>query len=221
MRKLAAAFLVFVAILAAGYVLTRDTGAEAAFAEAEARVAAAIAEKQRVLRLDGLSALEEIPPQVAEIEGLMQLSLNGTRVSDIGVVAGIEGLEYLALRDTRVIELDPVAELEALTILDLGGSWVSDLEPLSGLPHLERLGIGRTQLRTLEPATRIQGLKWINLHGAHAIDGSRAHYEALEEAGVQVNNGRAFRDDWRPDWVYRSRVRLARARDSLGLGPGG
>ena len=221
MRKLAAAFLIFVAIVAAGSIWTRDTGADAAYAEAGALIEQAISRGDRVLRFDDLHALRDIPPRIAGLDGLIQLSLRNTGVSDIGDLAGLAKLQVLNLRGTRITDLGAVAGLPELEILDIGETWVADLSPLVSLPRLKRLDVGGTQLRTLEPATRMAELNWINLHGAYAIDGSQDHYEALKSAGVKVNNGRAMSENHRPDWIDRSKVRLQRAGARLGLAADG
>ncbi len=217
MRKLAAGFLIFVAIVTVGIWWTRDTGAGEAYAQAEAAVARAIAEDAAVLHLDMFPNLTELPPEIVELDHLIMLSLRGSKITNVEVLKGLTGLQILNLRGTRITDLSPVAGLQNLEILDVGETWVSDLSPLAGLSKLERLDVGDTQLRTLEPATRIKNLNWINLHGAYALDGSKDHYEALGGMDVAVNNGRAFREDYQPDWMYRSKVRLARVRARLGL----
>ena len=215
MRRIAAAFLIFVAIVAAGIVLTRDRGEGAAYIEAEARIARAAAERARVLSLQGIGALQEIPPSIADLDRLVQLSLRGTRVSDLAPLSGLTSLRILSLRDTRVFDLSPLESLPDLEILDLAGSWVWDLGPLSRMPSLERLDLGGTMIRSLEPAAQASRLEWINLHGGQARDGSGEHFESLLARDVAVNNGRAFRENRASTWLDRQNVRLSRLATRL------
>ncbi len=217
MRKISAAFLIFVAIVAAGGWWTRETGAGSAYAEAENRIAAAIAEDARVLHLNGLHDLHMIPVEISSLKNLVMLNLRGSRISDITDLVALPSLQILNLNGTQVTDLKGISGLLNLEILDVGDTWVSDLAPLVDLPKLKRLDVGGTQLRTLEPATRMGELTWINLHGTYALDGSKVHFDALKSMDVDVNNGRAIREDYRPDWIHRSKVRIDRALDRLGL----
>ena len=210
MRRIAAAFLIFVAIVAAGFVMTRDRGEDVAYAEAEARIAQGARERVRVLSLQGLDALEKIPPSISDLDRLAQLSLRGTRVSDLAPLAAVPSLRVLSLRDTRAGDLAPLEALSDLEILDLAGSWVWDLGSLSRMPSLERLDLGGTMILSLEPAVQAERLKWINLHGAQARDGSGEHFESLLTKGVALNNGRTFREDRASTWVGRQARRLGR-----------
>ncbi len=217
MRKILFAALLVAAIIFAGSLLIRDPAASEDYALAEARIVQAIAEDERVLMLNDLPALDRLPPEVAELHKLIQLNLNNTNVADIGPVAGLTALRHLNMRDTRVRDLSPITGLPELLIVDLDESWVADLSPLVTLPKLRRIGLGDTQILSLEPATRIRSLEWINLHGSYAVDGSRDHYETLHRNDVAVNNGRAYQQDYRPDWIFRSKVRFGRLLERLGL----
>ena len=114
------------------------------------------------------------------------------------------------MRNTLVEDVVPLAYLPNLDTLDVGESWVRDLTPLETAPVLRRLDLGTTWIASLEPLRAMPALGWVNLHGAFATDGSKGHYDALAAKGVTVNNGRAFREDYRPGFVFRQRVRLER-----------
>ena len=218
MRKLSAAFLIFVAIVAAGILFTRDTGQDAAYAEAEARIAEAIEQGTAVLKLDNIPGLQKLPPSILDVPNVIQLNLRNAQVMDIDMVGDMRGLKILSLRGNRVVDLSPLQSLEKLEILDIGETWVADLSPLVTLPSLKRLDVGDTQLRSLEPATRMATLTWINLHGAYALDGSKSYYDDLKSTGIEVNNGRAFRENYQPGWMQRYKVRFQRVKSRLGFG---
>ncbi|NNE82171.1 MAG: leucine-rich repeat domain-containing protein [Silicimonas sp.] len=220
MRRLLVALAIFVLILGAGVIWTANPGTDEAYAAAESRIDAAIAEEARILRLSDLSNLGHLPPRIAEMTDLIQLDLRGTLVSDVSVLSGLQNLRILNLHGTLLRNVDPLAGLPALDTLDVGETWISDIAPLTKMPELRRLDIGTTQIKSLEPATRMERLNWINLHGAHALDGSQTAYQALIDKGLTVNNGRAFRQDYRPGFLQRLRIRVERIvhRARLGLG---
>jgi len=219
MRRLLVGLALFVLILGAGVIWTATPGTDEAYDLARARIAAAAEDDTRVLRFDDLPQLGTLPPEIATLDRLIRIDLRGTKVEDITALADLDGLKFLSLHSTLVRDIGPLAGLPSLEMLDIGETWVADIAPLVELPALRRLDLGHTQLRSLEPATRIPTLEWINLHGGYAIDGSAEHYQTLVETGRTVNNGRAFREDYQPDWLDRTRVRIGRIvhRARLGL----
>ena len=220
MGRILFGLILFAVILGIGVVLTVKPGSDAAYEAAQTRIAVAIEEDQRILKLGDLSNLGTLPPELGEMDRLVQLDLRGTVISDISVLAGLEKLQILSLRETLVMDISALEGLASLGTLDLGKSWVRDLGPLGRMTGLKRLDIGDTWTDSLEPLVRAPALEWINLHGAHATDGSRAGYDAMHARGITVNNGRAFREDYRPGFVQRLRVtaNLLIRRAQLGLG---
>ncbi len=205
MHRIILPMFAFLAILAVGVAVTVTPGFQEDFDLAEARIEAARQDRARVLRLSNLPGLGALPENISALNDLRQLDLRNTLISDVSALAGLSNLEILNIRGTMVRDLSPLAGLVSLEILDIGNTWVDDIEPLAELAKLRRLDIGATRIRTLEPARRIEELEWINLHGAYASDGSLDHYRALRES-TKVNNGRAFRDDYRPGQLVRLRL---------------
>ena len=212
--------ILFAMILGVGVVVTVKPGSEAAYQAAETRIAEAIEDDLRILKLGDLSNLGELPPSLGEMTNLVQLDLKGTVISNISVVGELPNLRILNLRDTLVSDLSPLEGMADLDILDIGQTWVSDLAPLTELPALRRLDVGDTWTESLSPLTRMPALNWLNLHGAYATDGSLETYSALQAKGVTVNNGRAFRENYQPGVLQRQKVRFQRLirRTRLGLG---
>ncbi|WP_394178123.1 leucine-rich repeat domain-containing protein [Yoonia maritima] len=181
-----------------------------AYDEAFVHVADSIQNNKRVIDLRPFSKLRELPANLAEVEAMVSLNISGTQISDLRPLAVHSELTHLVLRDTWVNDVSPLQGLSNLNNLDIGGAWVSDLTPLVGIPSLERLDIGSTQIASLAPVTQMQSLGWVNLHNAHAIDGSRDHYEALVASVPEVFNGRPFEVNYQPGTLFLYQTRLRR-----------
>lgn len=218
MRPLIFGILVFLSIVAGGVIYTANPGSDAAYVEAEKRIAVAAEEDLRILRLSDLGGLGSLPPELGDLTNLIQLDLRGTVISDVSALASLENLRILSLRGTLVDDLKPLEGLRALDTLDLSQTWVRDLTPLTTLPALRRLDIGGTWTRSLAPLREVSNLDWINLHSAMTTDGSQDHYQALEAKAVTVNNGRAIADDHRPGLTETMRLRVNRLSRRLRLG---
>ena len=220
MARILFGLVLFALILAVGVVVTVKPGTDEAYQAAETRIAEAIEDDLRVLKLDDLSNLGDLPPTLGQMTNLVQLDLRGTVVSDVSVLAGLSKLRILSLRETLVEDLTPIAALPNLGTLDIGKTWVTDLTPLAAMPALSRLDIGDTWTASLGPLRDMPALDWINLHGAYSSDGSLDIYQALGAKGVTVNNGRAFRENYVPGFLQKQKVRASRMirRTRLGLG---
>jgi Leucine-rich repeat (LRR) protein len=68
---------------------------------------------------------------------LQDLSLDGTRVSDLSPLAGLTALQRVTLNDTPVTDLSPLAGITALHTLWFEGKM------FSGLPLVSLLGRGK------------------------------------------------------------------------------
>ncbi len=90
-----------------------------------------------------------------------ELTLSGTRVSDLAPLKGLTGLETIRLEDTQISDLAPLRELTGLRGLWLSGSQVKDLMPLKELTRLETLWFNRTQISDLSPLKGLTGLREI------------------------------------------------------------
>ena len=209
--------LAIAAALAVGQSLLLWNAARQDYARAEAQIADAAAKGRTHITLTDLPALRKLPSNLADIPDLRRLQVEDCDLTDLSPVSRFAALEYLDIRGTRVTDLSPVAGLPKLRHVVINNSRVRDLEPLSTLPALERLGMAFTQVASLEPLTRSPRLNWVNLHGAYAEDGSQTFYERLSETVAEVNNGRAFRQNYVPqeDWLWR--VRMNRLAEDFGL----
>lgn len=184
---------------------------------AEAQVADVIARGATAVTLKDVPALRHLPANLAEVEGLSRLQVRGSRVADLSILAGMTELEALDVFESRVSDLSPLTGLPKLKHVQIGRTRVRDLSPLATMPALERIGMNGVQVASLEPLTRVARLDWVNLHAAYAEDGSQEHYVWLTENVAEVNNGRAFRENYVPqeDWLWR--VRMNRLAADFGL----
>jgi len=187
------------------------------YAAAEARIAETIASGAKVIDFDGLRHLRRIPPQIAEIADLQRADFGDTQISSLDPLAGATALSYLSLAGTRVADLSPLTGAQGLKSLNIANTWVTDIAPLAELPALERLDMPNTSILSLEPATRIAQLSWINLHGSYARDGSRVHFDRLQDTVTSVQNGSAYRQDYRPGPAYLRKLRVDRLALRLDL----
>ena len=216
MKRLIALIL----ILAAGFTAWQFpawNAARQALASAEARVAEMAQAPRNSLDLTDLPALRRLPANIGELPGLKYLQLRGTDVADISGVDALTRLEQLDMNFTRVRDLTPLLDHPSLKQIYMQGTWAADLSPLATIPTLHRLDIGQTQVATLEPVTRIEGLTWLNLHRGYAVDGSSGHYRTLADRLPNLSGGRAYREGYKPDWIYQTRVRYWRLREWLGV----
>ena len=115
-------------------------------------------------------ALDRLPEGIVGLSRLTQLSLIGTQVGDLSLLAWLTGLTGLSLDSTKVDDLSPVAGLTGLTRLSLSGTQVSDLSALAGLTGLMQLSLGDTQVGDLSPLAGLTGLTQLWLNGTQVSD---------------------------------------------------
>lgn len=212
-------FFVLILVVSGGFAAWQAPAwnkARQQLAVAEARVAEIAGKGPNSLDLTDLQALRRLPRNIGEAD-LVNLTLRGTDIEDISGVEALPNLERLDMNLTRVRDLTPLANHPSLELVYMHGVWARDLSPLATIPTLERLDIGRTQVATLEPVTRIPRLNWLNLHQGYALDGSSQYYQVLAERLPELSGGRAYREGYRPDWIYQSKVRYWRLREWLGV----
>ena len=99
----------------------------------------------------------ELTP-LSGLNGVTELNLSRTLVSDLSPLAGLSELTTLYLFGTPVSDLSPLAGLSGLTKLNLCGTRVSDLSPLEKLSNLKEVWLDKYQTvsipQTLEKVIR-------------------------------------------------------------------
>ncbi|MGY6410735.1 MAG: leucine-rich repeat domain-containing protein, partial [Alkalilacustris sp.] len=86
---------------------------DTAYAAARQEIAHARAKGAKELSFDHepFRALDRLPPDIADLDGLKSLDLSNTRIHDLLPLAGLTGLQGLYLNHTAVQDLLPLAGL--------------------------------------------------------------------------------------------------------------
>ena len=166
---------------------------DAAFREASDRVAALgkTLLTSHVLDLSDLRALERLPTMNGA-EDLQSLTLDNTRIVDLGPIRGAPKLSNLSFRRTPVSDITQLAELallekvdashsnvedlaslascKKLSSIDLWDTKVSSIESLAQLQELESLTLWDTTVSDLSPITGLPKLKWLDLENTSVTD---------------------------------------------------
>jgi internalin A len=142
-----------------------DEAARAAYAAAQELIAETIetGEAKISFNLEVFRALTHIPPEIDYIEGLIELDLKKTMVSDLSPTRDLTGLQKLNLSQTDVNDLSPISGLTQLKILDLDQTKVVDLSPISGFAELGMLSFDRTGVSDLSAIHGLIELNYLSL----------------------------------------------------------
>jgi Leucine-rich repeat (LRR) protein len=98
-----------------------------AYKEAKRRIAA-LNETSTYLDLSDLKGLKSLPLEVSKLAGLMELDLQGTRVSDISCLATLNQLQDINLQETLVANIAMLRRAENKIYIRLKGSPADVLE---------------------------------------------------------------------------------------------
>ena len=139
------------------------TDPDAAYREAQRRIAVAREQRTGSLDLSRLWALQALPPEIRDLTELESLDCDHTEVSDLLPLSGLPGLQVLDCGHTEVSDLSPLSGLPGLQSLACLSTPVSDLSPLSGLTGLQWLNCRSTGVSDLSPLADLPGLRTLNL----------------------------------------------------------
>ena len=117
---------------------------------------------KKFVRTD-MAALARLPPQIATLTDLYSISLDGTNIRDISVLASLTSLQVLSLNKTAVTDLTPLAVLSGLQILALNNTKVSNITPLALLANLYGLSLDQTNVSDLAPLKTLTNLRILSL----------------------------------------------------------
>ena len=180
-----------------------QTSPEAAYREAQRRIALARREELPSLYLGGLNALEAIPPEVDGLSHVVAIAISGAeqetasdaswRLSDISALANMSALRFLELPLTQTpLDMTPLAQLRELAHIS-GGVWC-DLSPLVGLTALRRAYLHDCrQLADISPLAELRQLEVLQMGDLAAMDLSPiAKLDALSELDLVRCRARDF-----------------------------
>ena len=184
------------------------------YAIAAERLAEIEPEGPRSLDLSDLRNLGDLPPEIATKANLTRLDLSNTNVTNLGPLAALRNLEDLSLNNMPIQDLSPLFGIRKLVDLSLSRTWIFDLTPIASLPVLEQLNLSYTAVKSLEPILQLDRIEQLTLYRSYAHDGSQEYYNRLSRRFPRVNNGTAYRQNYKPGWLYRMRIRFHRFRQS-------
>ena len=131
------------------------------------------------------------------LRGVTELSLSGTRVTDLSPLRGLVNLEKLYLYDTPVRNLSPLAGLANLLELYLTLSSVSDVSALRTLTKLETLDLSDTSVSNISALSGLVNLVVLDLGGTSVADISAVRQmtklQDLDLLGARVSDLSALR----------------------------
>lgn len=114
---------------------------------------------------------------VRNLDGVVELDVRRTGISDIGELAGFPRITRANLDGTKLRDLAGLPRLTSLAMLDISNTAVTDATPLSSLPALTELAAYSAQLSTLGPRGSLAHLLNVRLPNNHlqsieALDGA-------------------------------------------------
>ena len=146
--------------------------AEQAYRAAQKEIARAAAAGATKLSFytEPFRALKDIPPELAALTDLENLTLSNTQVTELAPLAALIGLQGLYLDNTQVADLAPLAALTVLQNLSLDNTPVADLAPLTALNGLQGLSLNSTQVADLAPLSALTGLQSLDINNIQVAD---------------------------------------------------
>ncbi len=102
--------------------------------------------------------------RLAEMEWLVQLSMEDVQIQDSGFVSSLTELKYLSLCNAGLSELPPVGGLKGLEVLVLRDNEISSVADMPELPALYYLGLCRNKMKDLEGLDKLPVLEELDLH---------------------------------------------------------
>ena len=122
---------------------------------------------------------------------------NGTRLSDISLLARMVSLRKLELRDNHIEDLSPISDLRNLRELDIRENKFDTIEALETLTKLEELNIRDNEVESLEPIQYLSRLTYLNIHSVTGLDSLEpisqlVNLETLIMRNVAIKDNGAF-----------------------------
>jgi len=148
------------------------SAADEAYEAARAEIARVKATGGTELDFDeeAFRALDRLPPEIAEVEGLNILKLDNTQVSNIALLQDLRGLTTLSLKKTLVSDIEPLRNIEGLLNLDLDDTLVSNISPMKNLTRLEFVLLKNTGVSDVATLRWCSNLRMLTIVGTSVSD---------------------------------------------------
>jgi hypothetical protein len=134
-------------------------------------------------RLHNINALKSL-------NGLIELDLENTNLTDISPLKELRKLKYLRLNNNQITDISALKELKELTSLYLSNNNLTDICSLRNLVKLEGLTLENNDLTDLRPLKKLKSLKFLWLKGNPMI--TREQIDELKRylPNCNINYGR-------------------------------
>ncbi|PJI86011.1 leucine rich repeat (LRR) protein [Yoonia maricola] len=134
--------------------------------------------------------LHEIPPAVAEVEGITSVNLGGSSVMDLTPLANLKGLRHLNLSGVPAADFTPLTGLTKLEVLILGDTRIADIGWLEKCKALTTLDLSKTRIADLAPIAACRKLRDLNINATRVSNlaplaaGSKLRHANLDDTDV-------------------------------------
>ena len=94
---------------------------------------------------------------------LVDLEIDGGRITDIGMIAKLKSLLFLSLNNISIDSLQPLAEMDHLCTLTLKGLPIEDISALSSLKNIGSLTLQQLPVTDVSALIYLRGLRWLTM----------------------------------------------------------
>jgi hypothetical protein len=113
--------------------------------------------------LSPLMYLTALPPKIATLTNLEELSLKDTKISNISACKKLKRLHTLDVGGTLVSDLTPLSDANELRNLTGTGSRIGDISPLRNLTGMQHLFLSRTNIKDISPLRSLKHLRTLSI----------------------------------------------------------
>jgi Leucine-rich repeat (LRR) protein len=122
------------------------------------------------------------------LEGICELSIDDSNLTDISTLKNLPNLEVLSLSRNKLTDISPLANLTELKELELDDNQITDVICLADLPRLHSLRLSRNKLKSLEGLKNLPNLTVLQLRHNQLTDISAlTNLESLEWLCLENN----------------------------------
>lgn len=98
-----------------------------------------------------------------DVAGVLSLTLNRMKITDISFLQHFFGLDWLSLSDNAISDIRPLQNLTSLSVLNLQYNKIHDVAPLQSLFKLSDLDLSDNVIVDVMPLQNIKNLENLNL----------------------------------------------------------
>jgi cold shock CspA family protein len=125
--------------------------------------------------LRGRAATFEKFDRLSEFSGLVEVTLDNTRLRDVRWADDCRSIRYLSIRRTAVDDISALSRLTDLQILHLDGTRVKDLTPLGSVTSIRALTLSHCSVTDLAPLRTLRNLRSLDVSSTRVSDLTPIH----------------------------------------------